>query len=447
MITDDMLASLRANDDRLDNLFLYLDEYSLPPEDDDDADASLSSALYRNTQVKAVDCDMHLDTMTEALGSLMTSIGRLINLQRLRCSSSGDYAVTMAAMAKALQATTSSSTGRLVSLDLANFLLQDDTGCESESPAQVSYLDFVTALTGHSTLQYFNLGFGYSSFSSAKATMKQEASTAAFSTLTPLLQALRTIPTLTRVRLDGAGFASQQALTPAGLTLLLSSASITTLEVHDFDLSPDHFEAAGHALATNTCLKVLSLSCHNYYACQDNGDNQKQHPATKLCLALRTNTYLEKLYLPQPILQGKNSKKQSNLPDIAALVEFLQALEVNPSVKQLQITGGGDSSLTPMPQTATAAFRHMLQHNYSLESIQLPWFACEEWQAEIQLHTKLNAMGRGRLVRGTAASYGSTALPQQWMEALEQVRDDLSCLFHLLLLNPLLCDEVHCGVK
>jgi hypothetical protein len=446
MITDDTLASLRANDDRLDNLFLYLDEYSLPPDDDDNDDASLSSALHRNTHVKAVDCDMHLDTMTEALGSLMTSIGRLVNLQRLRCSSSGDYAVTMAAIAKALQATTS-STGRLVSLDLANFLLQDDTSCESEPLAQVSYLDFVTALTGHSTIQFFNLGFGYSSLSFSKPTMKQDARTAAFSTLTPLLQALQTVPTLVWVRLDGAGFASQQALTPFGLTLLFNSTSITTLEVHDFDLSPDHFQAVGQALATNTCLKVLSLSCHDYYACRDNCDEQKQHPAIKLSWALRTNTSLEKLYLPQQILQGKSSKKHTYLPDIAALMEFLQALEVNPSVQQLQITGGGDSSMSPMPHTATAAFRHMLQHNYSLESVQLPWFGSEEWQAEIQLHTKLNAMGRGRLVRGAAASFGSTALPHLWMEALEQVQDDLSCLFHLLLLNPLLCDEVHCAVK
>ena len=88
------------------------------------------------------------------------------------------------------------------------------------------------------------------------------------------------------------------------------------------------------------------------------------------------------------------------------------------------------------------AFRHMLQHNYWLKSIQISGlFASDEWKKEIQMYTKLNAMGRGRLVRNT-----NVVTRSQWMKVFGEAQDDLSCLFHLLLLNPLLCSSaVHIG--
>ncbi|CAB9518570.1 expressed unknown protein [Seminavis robusta] len=401
MITDDTLEALRSNDERLDNLFLYLDDYSLF--EDDDGQEPITRALVGNTRVTAVDCDMHLDTMTETLGGLMTAIGKLSSLQRLRCSSSGDYAVTMAALATALTAQR-----HLKSLDLANFLLHNEP----------SYQDLCEALQHHPTLDTVSLGFGYSSGASNN------------SSLTPLLHALQTLPRLELVRLDGARFASRQALPPEGLAVLLKG-TMSTLEVHDFDLSPSHLEAVAKALATNTHLKVLSMSCHKFYP-------DKSAATAAWSQALRANSTLETLQLPHELLLD-----HKKAVDLTALAEFLHSLRGNASLCRLQLVGSTASASASLPQTAACAFRHMLQHNYGLVSIQLmPWFDTDEWQAEISLYTKLNAMGRGRLVAAQDSdsdSNCSSNKDNQWMDALGQVQDDLSCLFHLLLLNPLLC--------
>ena len=463
MITDDTLTSLRENDERFDNLFFYLDDYSFGNADDDD---ELAQALRGNTQVTAVDVDMHLDDMNHNIEELMTGIGQLLNLQSLRCSSSGDYAVTMAALAKTLEAsqstTDNSSSSRkckLVSLDLANFLLQNENDCDETSLAVKAYHDFVTALRHHPTMERFNLGFGCSSSPSSSqmtSTISPEvqASTAHYS-LTPLFESLMTLPALDSVRLDGAGFASPTSLTPEGLATLCTSSSTTTLttttspltilEISDFDLSSIHIEAVAKALETNPTLKVLSLSSNKFLAM-----DQGTLGATCMAQILRSNNRLESLTLPLQSLFVESKvkgSKNTNKSNCKAMVEFFQAMEGNNTLKKLQLNApDNEYSLDTARVVLTSpdvieAFRHMLQHNYGLESIHIgyPNFSDGDWQAEINLHTKLNSMGRGRLVRD------ATITRAQWMDFFGAVQDDLSCLFHLLRLNPLLCSSSTAG--
>ena len=494
MITDETLISLRENDERFDNLFFYLDDFSFGDDGFDDNNNNdtpinnpnneLAQALRGNTRVVAVDVDMHLDEpMNRHVEGLMTGIGQLQNLQSLRCSSSGDYAVTMAALTHTLVASqqktssaiesgnnSNATNNELVSLDLANFLLQKKQDCDEHSLAVTSYHDFVTALRHHPTLERFHLGFGFSSSASASVIPPSTAATATASSLvvsaedtsrtahyclTPLLESLMTLPSLDSIRLDGAGFASPAYLTPEGLAAALdgtanaSSSPVTILELSDFDLSTAHIEAVAKALEANTSnLKVLSLSCTSFVstAALDEG----RTGVVSLAQAVRNNTRLESLTLPLQSLLVKNSgqapnKKTQNKDKDAnckAVIEFFEALEVNYTLKRLQLNGSDDeATLTAIDDVLTSpdvmgAFRHMLQHNYGLESLYLGYpqvFSEGDWQAEINLYTKLNSMGRGRLVRDASITR------DQWMESFGAVQDDLSCLFHLLHLNPLLC--------
>lgn len=426
MITDETFASLRDNDPRLDSLFFYLDDYSR----DQDGDEDLRQAVRGNTSVTAVDVDMHLDQMTDALGELMASIGQLQNLRRLRCSSSGDYAVTMAALAKAVAATNSyplHSFSSLTSLDLANYLLH---GKENEL-ATHSYQELVDALQNHPTLQNFNLGFGYSSEVCQPGESEEMT---AYNSLTPLIQALVSMPKLNWVRFDGAGFAPLHSLTTSSLSCLARTNSLTVMEVHEFDFSPPHVQALATALEANDHLKVVSLSCHEFH----NEDGKGSNDAVHMAEALRHNHCLEKLFLPLILLTGnirdKETEKQHEI-NLQALRRIFASLEGNHSLLELQLTASEDDSVA-ITSNVASVFRSMLHNNYGLRRLEVPYFATDDWKDEIQLHMKLNFMGRGRLVRNT-----STDARNQWTEALEQVRDDLSCLFHLLSLNPLLCSD------
>ena len=501
MITDDTLAALRANDTRQDNLFLYLDDYSY----DQDGDDELTQALRGNTCVTAVDVDMHLEEMTNALGTLMTSIGHLQNLQRLRCSSSGDYAVTMAALAKTVAVTntytyTNTNTNNaddissnahpankqhctsqsLVSLDLSNFLLYDEQ--QDNLPLAVqSYQEFVDTLQNHPTLKSFNLGFGYMSRGHDSSSLPaeqhdshkqgEEEDDKAHTSLTPLIRALTSMPNLDWIRLDGAGFAPREALTSQALASFCNnqtSDALSVLEIHDFDMSLCHIQDLAYALETNTSLKVLSLSCHEYYSENTMVEQQQRNttiaPATDsnpnspppgaLCVAqvLRMNTYLEKLFLPMVLLTGTYKRKETTDEEertkegtrtIRALLQIFSALRANHTLLELQLAAAPQKddneqhALSAMiaSSEATPAFRSILQHNYGLQRLDIPYFVSEEWKAEIQLHMKLNTMGRGRLVRNTSMTR------QQWIQVLTRVQDDVSCLFHMLLLNPLLCQS------
>ena len=497
MITDETLVSLRENDERFDNLFFYLDDFSFGDDDndfDDDTNNNdtannnpnnlLAQALRGNTQVVAVDVDMHLDEpMNRHIEGLMTGIGQLQNLQSLRCSSSGDYAVTMAALTHTLVASqqltaeggdNNSTTNKLVSLDLANFLLQNNQDCDEHSLAVQSYHDFVAALRHHPTLERFHLGFGFSSSASVSMLPSSAASTAAVSSfivseeediartahhcLTPLLESLMTLPSLDSIRLDGAGFSSPTYLTPEGLAAVLngtaSSSPVTILELSGFDLTTAHIEGVAKALEANSSnLKVLSLSCTKFVAATT--ADKGSAGAVSLAQAVQNNTRLESLTLPlQSLLVVNNSgqappdKKSQNRnknANCSAMIEFFQALEMNRTLKRLQLNGPDDeATLAQIGDVLTSpavieAFRHMLQHNYGLEFLYLGYpqvFSEGDWQAEINLHTKLNSMGRGRLVRDASITR------DQWMESFGAVQDDLSCLFHLLHLNPLLCGDI-----
>lgn len=455
MITDDTLTSLRENDDRLNNLFFYLDDFSFGyGSGDEDNNDELASALRGNTRVTAVDVDMHLDEMNNNIGVLMTGIGKLQNLESLRCSSSGDYAVTMAALASTLEASQASNIEgqcKLTSLDLANFLLQGEHECDETSLARKSYCDFVTALRHHPNVERFNLGFGF--LSSPSASQLTEAmdnpkiqTSAAHYSLTPLFEALPSLPALDSVRLDGAGFASPTSLTPEGLAILCTASAtspLRTLEVGDFGITSAHIGAMGKALETNPSIKTLSLSSSNFLVtiAEDGQDG-----ATCMALALRSNTRLENLTLPMESLlsaSGDEKKNENNHFTCQAIITFFQALEGNHTLKKLQLDApNDDASLRTARAVLTSpdvlrAFRHMLQHNYGLESMQIgyPHLSDGNLQAEINLHTKLNSMGRGRLVRDASITNA------QWLDFFGAVQDDLSCLFHLLLLNPLLCSS------
>ena len=512
MITDETLISLRSNDERFHNLFFYLDDFSFGDDDDEEEEEQeqgdnhhvatnhrsssrdshpsnpnneLTRALSGNTQVTAVDVDMHLDEpLNRHTIDLMAGIGQLQNLRSLRCSSSGDYAVTMAALTLLMQASKqqntvvgisgsrsskSSISSKLVSLDLVNFLLRDEHEGDEHSLAFQSYQDFVTAIRYHPSLNRFHLSFGFSSspaVSTLQPSARAEVSRAtaedpehslrsAHYCLTPLLESLMTMPSLNSISLDGAGFASLSYLTPQGLSAILgvstkatvSTSPIQSVELCDFDLSSNHMEVVAKALAAcDSNLKVLALSCNKFLSTP--GSEGVIRP---LAQALRSNTRLESLTLPlQSLLvchaSGPAHKKGmttiTKQGNRMAIMEFFQSLEINHTLKRLHLSGPDDeASLAAvddvfMSPGVIGAIRHMLQNNYGLEALHIGYpevFSEEDWQAEIDLHTKLNSMGRGRLLRDASVTRA------QWMDSFGAVQDDLSCLFHLLLLNPLLC--------
>jgi len=521
MITDDTLVALRNNDQRLENLFFYLDDWSLAGGTgggNENNDHELLQAIRGNTRVNSVDIDMHVeDQMTSAIAAFMTEVGRMTNLQRLRCSSSGTYAITMAAMAKAIEssATTcnnANNSSKLTSLDLANFLLCPEHQDE-DSLALTSYPDFCRALRNHSGLKKFNLGFGYATPSytfnpgGAAQTQQQQApqqqpqqsgciskqdeasdseadpAAAAHCCLTPLLDSLSTCRMLVSIRLDGAGAAPRGALTPLGLSALLSTTNLATLELAGFEWSLDHVVAMTLALTSDSPksnLKVLSLDCRTLYhesTTSAVAANHKSFPhhntktgASCVAQIFQHNTTLETLSIPLPLLTlGVDCGGKNKSNDTKWLIDVFQALETNATLKRLSFTNSTNTASTQhqndllsnvmnQPESVQA-FRHLLQHNYALDHLQIQALATQPspvqpyvlpftgpiWQAEIDVYMKLNSQAeRGKLVRDSFAldsnTTTTTTTRSQWIDAFGRAHDDLSCIYHLLLLNPLLCE-------
>jgi hypothetical protein len=117
--------------------------------------------------------------------------------------------------------------------------------------------------------------------------------------------------------------------------------------------------------------------------------------------------------------------------DEVGIIELSKSLTHNKTLTKFQLHGTTDRHGS---WDARNAFLEMLQSNYTLsDSVQVfhPGFL----RPQNDFYLKLNRLGRGRLL-GSANIH-----KEEWINTLFKARDDLSCLYYLLSMNPSLCSN------
>jgi hypothetical protein len=117
--------------------------------------------------------------------------------------------------------------------------------------------------------------------------------------------------------------------------------------------------------------------------------------------------------------------------DFESPVEIALALVHNTTLRHFFVHG----NLTSISQQT---FARAIQHNYYLKSLELMNGSVH--LAEIRFYLSMNTLGRAQLLlEGTNNMSNS----HEWVDKLISQRDNVSALFYLLSMNPLLCNPDH----
>lgn len=186
-------------------------------------------------------------------------------------------------------------------------------------------------------------------------------------TLDPMLQALGFLPNLQAVEVSAAEVSALGKIDKKALWALFHSSSLVELGLRNFDLSEQDIFLIAHSLLQHSSLD------------KDFRDDK----------------------VPNHMPSSSTSK-----------------------LKHVRLSGvAGTASVLTKP--LRDAFQEVLQSNFTLETLFL--FDERNLQAEIQFYTKLNKLGRYRLLRQYHVTW------KEWIDILVQVKDDLSSLFYFLL--------------
>ena len=232
------------------------------------------------------------------------------------------------------------------------------------------------ALNGAKNLKVFRL---------VKCTLTEE--TRKLCTLDPILQALTHLPCLQEMELSATEFSALGTISKSTLRSLFRSTSLLELNLRHFYLDEESILEIAYSL-----FQYHDIDNHHRKSQKEQEDHQ--HPA-----------YCHR---------HKPSK--------------IQSLSMSGITKNQTSTGS-----VMISKPVREAFQKVLRSNYTLETL----FLFDTWnlKSEIEFYTKLNRLGRNRLLQDHKATR------QEWIDLLVQIKDDLDCLFYFLSMNPLLCSS------
>lgn len=264
--------------------------------------------------------------------------------------------------------------------------------------------------------------------------------------LDPLMKALTQCQKLQVLLLGGCDTSNLKgAVTPDSYASLFCSKTIQRLSLVNFPISFHRLCDITKLLKPNDKLKHLCISCESMSAKDTELPEElveagrtviqqapQQEGKASLSSMLRRNNTLEKIILFLPDLDQ----------DEELTVEIFQAVGESQSLKALYL-----GSLDHMTPSCKRALMQMLQKNFVLEEfgfvsanqgtpVSTQTYPCSvEAIHEMTMLLRLNKDAcRGKLLQD------DNATREDWVSALVTVKDDLSCIYHLISRNPTLLD-------
>jgi len=190
---------------------------------------------------------------------------------------------------------------------------------------------------------------------------------------------------------------------------------LKVLKIRDFVLGPDTVRSMARMLQVNPVLRDLKVgTMHDF----------KMTSASAFASMLEHNTSLECLEM---------GLSDMITDECAAILS--RALKVNRGIKSFALTAGESGNGGAVNQTVSKSckesFVDTLRSNYVMENFVL--FQRFPVKPEFKLFVTLNKLGRGKLLQNEETN------PEQWVQALATVNDDLDALFYYVSINPDLC--------
>lgn len=303
------------------------------------------------------------------------------------------------------------SSTRLEILELNHLNL---TGTEAE------FNDFLSIIRSHPSLQVFS--FSTSGISSS-------------SSISALLCALSTTPKLEKVIIySEKGESPWGQLDGDAIASLCRSPTLKELQhlvLYDSSNSLGNFFSDAHTIALSQALSIpqdasnlqrrANLSCLEeiMISCWPLG----KPGVEALCHMLQTNASLRKLTMVVYELDEGN-----NTEDTCGLSEIATSLYHNSTLEVLELHGKNE-----IGKWIEEPFLIMIQSNFSLTTMELFHNDGLFLKPFLNFYLTLNWAGRGALLQNENASRS------QWVDSLIRVRNDASCIFYFLSMNPLLC--------
>jgi hypothetical protein len=309
----------------------------------------------------------------------------------------------------------SQASGRLEILELNNVNL---TGSTEE------FRDFMALLRQHASLRVFCLSS--SGCSSACS-------------ITDLMGALSDAPRLEKVIIYSEGRSPWGPMTGEAVGTLCRSATITELQhlvlYNSSSALGQNFFTDEHTVSLAQALSGPADSIGSSTIIQPSLSQMQEimiscwplgiEGVRALCQMLRVNTSLRKMTFVIYELE--------EIKDGCIIVDIAEALKFNQSLKVLELHGRNNDSDAKI--AIEAAFLDMLQtNNYALTRLKLFNDEHSFIKPDIDFYLKLNQAGRGDLLQN------ANATKSEWIQALANVRHDLSCLYYFLSTNPLIME-------
>ena len=375
MTTYEECRRLRLNDLRLEELDVSLDAVSNILE--------LAEALHNNTTVKSVRAHVHDSFAGRTPSEVLLFFEALGSRPQLKQLFFGPYRYPQQARLNCQALSLSLiQASQLTALEL----------CGIELSGSLS--DFHTlgaSLQSHPSLQEFRLH---------DCQIEEELHQNNSNALDPLLKSLSTIQTIERVTLNSKIKGSLGNIGDSALENLCSCPNLKAIGLQGFEIVGKHFSSAIRGLSSTVSIQEI---CIGTCKLGSTGD-------LALSQILRSNASLE--YFDLQLEEGESP------------IQVSLALADNTALKHFFIHG--KISLDSQKAFATA-----IQSNHILETLELMDGSTQT--CTIKFFLRMNELRRGLLLEQKQCS------KEEWMDVLVSQSEDLSAIFYLISINPMIC--------
>jgi hypothetical protein len=229
--------------------------------------------------------------------------------------------------------------------------------------------------------------------------------------LDALVRAVATIQSLRRIIIQSSTQDSLGKLSHESLGILCQASNLHAIGLLGFTLEEQHLVAVSNGLC-----RPLSFS------------SLKELYLGTIQLGTQGDVALARiLHSPQQQANaGPLEYLDLQFRDCESPMEIAQALVHNTTLRHFFVHGN-------LTSTSQQAFACAIQHNYYLKSLELMNGSVH--LAAIRFYLRMNSLGRAQLLlEGTNNNNHN-----KWVDKLVSQRDNVSALFYLLSMNPLLC--------
>ncbi|CAB9526261.1 expressed unknown protein [Seminavis robusta] len=277
------------------------------------------------------------------------------------------------------------------------------------------------------------------------------------------------LPSLQWLEWTGQEANSLGCLTPSSLHKLCLSSSLTKLTLESFELHDRHLVAMAAALETSQTVQELKIACHQigrvgctalaqmlFVNTSLQNLTWQLEELVRLSISTTITTDQQQLENEQADQPDDNTTEPAAPPELEEdpILLVASALERNQTLQYFSLCGNATIS-----RAGQEAFCNLLEHNMTLlhcevdmhnNSVTLP----EELVAQARLFLWLNELGRKQLLQGDVDNANQPQLPldfvqddqdvdpfvEKWIMALWNVRHNVDGIYHLLSMNPTLCE-------